>query len=102
MSQEPTSSSLSSSSPPSLRPIEYATPQRSAASRALDRRVAVTLIVCGTLIIVSPWLLAIIAVVRGGNVSGDFWHEPFVWVNFFVGGLVMLLTIIKAPRSGDG
>jgi len=89
---------------PRVEPIDYATPRPRAAAAAgetryFDRKVAITLIVCGTLVMVAPWLLAIVAVLRGGEVTGTFWQVPFVWFSFLGGGLFVLIAIIKAPRS---
>jgi hypothetical protein len=87
-----------------LQPIDYANPRSLATEPArrewFDRRVTITLIVCGTLVMIAPWMLAIVAVLRGGEVTGSFWQVPFVWMNFFAGGFFVLIAVLKAPRSG--
>ena len=87
---------------PPAQPLEYATPRAAQRPRlSFDRRVAITLIICGTVMMIAPWMLAITAVARGGNVNGDFWAVPFVWFSFLAGGFIVLVAMIKAPRSGE-
>ena len=98
MSQEP-------SLPSTVQSIDYANPRSFAPEpvvrRTFERRFAVTLTICGTVVMIAPWALAISAVLRGGEVSGGYWQAPFVWMNFLAGGMFILIAVFKAPRSGE-
>ena len=84
-------------------PIDYASPRphEPRVSRAFDRKVAVTLIICGTVLMTAPWFLAIVAVGRGGSFPASFFDVPFVWFSFLAGVIIILVAMIKAPRAGE-